>query len=358
MQIAVYAIALNEEKHVERFCEAAKDADLIFIADTGSTDQTVPLLMEWRTRHPTRVAIKSISIKPWRFDDARNAALAMLPGDIDVCVSLDLDEVLQPGWRQEIERVWVPGTTRLRYGFDWGAGIAFQYEKIHGRYGYRWHHPCHEFPVPDRITEVWAETQQLLVVHQADNTKSRSQYMDLLRVSVEEDPQCPRNAFYYGRELRSYGQFDEAIKQLTRYLALPRATWANERCYAMRMLAEAHRGLKNWAAALDWARRACSESEHTREPWCLLAELCYETSRWAECFGAAMTCLYVTNREKVYSMDPSVWGWKAHDYVSISAYNLGMHDVAVEHAEKCVEMEPGDLRLRQNLEFCRKAAAA
>ena len=28
------------------------------------------------------------------------------------------------------------GTTRLRYGFDWGCGIVFQYEKIHARHGY------------------------------------------------------------------------------------------------------------------------------------------------------------------------------------------------------------------------------
>ena len=41
MKIAVYAISKNEEKHVKRFCESAKDADCIIIADTGSTDNTV-----------------------------------------------------------------------------------------------------------------------------------------------------------------------------------------------------------------------------------------------------------------------------------------------------------------------------
>src|ERR1700677_1917073 len=131
MKICVYAIALNEAKHAKRFYDAARDADLIFVADTGSTDGTQNILRECGAE------VVSIRIKPWRFNDARNAALAMLPTDIDVCVSLDLDEVLQPGWREEIERVWVAGTTRLRYGFDWGAGIAFQYEKIHQRHGYR-----------------------------------------------------------------------------------------------------------------------------------------------------------------------------------------------------------------------------
>src|SRR5208337_3961908 len=149
LKICVYAISKNEEMFVDRFVEAAKDADLILVADTGSTDMTVPYLGAAGDKYDVDVAIRHITIKPWRFDLARDAALAAIPPDFDVCISLDLDEVLQPGWREEIERVWEKGiTTRLRYKFDWGIGIVFYYEKIHARDGYRWHHPCHEYPVP------------------------------------------------------------------------------------------------------------------------------------------------------------------------------------------------------------------
>ena len=41
MKIAVYCIALNEEKFVESWYNSAKDADYLLIADTGSTDCTV-----------------------------------------------------------------------------------------------------------------------------------------------------------------------------------------------------------------------------------------------------------------------------------------------------------------------------
>ena len=351
MKIAIYAVALNESKHVNRFMDACDGADWVFVADTGSTDNTVALLTE------RGAELAEIRVKPWRFDDARNALLALLPDDIDVCVSLDLDEVLQPGWRAEIERVWVPGTTRLRYGFDWGCGIVFQYEKIHCRHGYRWFGSCHEYPVADRITEKYAETDKLLVVHKPDPTKSRGQYLDLLRVSVEENPTEPRNAFYYARELSYAKRWHEAIAQAERYLALPRATWPNERCYAMRVMAKCYAELQQWAKSLEWARRACSEAEHTREPWCELAEICQWTQRWSEMFGAAMTALYIVKREKLYTVDPSVWGAKPHDLVSISAYYLGMYDIALEHARKAVELSPDDLRLRQNLKFCEEKAA-
>lgn len=352
MKIAVYAIAKNEEKFVDRFCDAAEPADVIFVVDTGSTDNTMMNLSKW---YP-KVQVRTISINPWRFDDARNAALAMLPEDIDVCVSLDIDEILQPGWRGEIERVWTEGTTRLRYGFDWGAGIAFKYEKIHARHGYRWHHPCHEYPVADRITEAWADTDMLLVIHKPDPTKSRGQYLDLLRISIEEDPQCPRNAFYYARELSFHRQWQEAIKQAERYLSLPRAVWPNERCYAMRVIGRCYQELGDWNAALKWHRRATNEAPDTREPWSELATVCYRLKRWSEALGAALCCLGITNREKVYTVDPQVWGSQPHDMASIAAYNMGLYELAVEHAQLASDIDPDDLRLRRNLDFCKGMA--
>lgn len=349
-KICVYAIAKNEEMFVERFCDAAVDADLILIVDTGSTDRTVEL-----AEKAFFTEVRHIHISPWRFDDARNAALAMIPSDIDICVSLDLDEELQPGWREEIERVWSYGTTRLRYKFDWGCGIAFYYEKIHGRSGYRWHHPCHEYPVPDRITERWATTDMLLVVHKPDPTKSRGQYLDLLRVSIQEDPQDPRNAFYYARELSFHGRWHEAIAECKRYLALPGATWDGERCYAMRVIARCYNEMGDKGEALNWARRAVAEAPNTREPWCEVATLAYQTRRWSECYGAATSALTIVNRELVYTCDPAVWGAQPYDMASIAAWNLGLKDQALEFAIKAAELEPSDERLQNNITAIRAA---
>jgi glycosyltransferase involved in cell wall biosynthesis len=352
LKIAVYAISKNEEKFAERFCKAAKDADLIMVADTGSTDKTVEIL------EANGATVKHIYINPWRFDDARNAVLHMLPADVDVCVSLDLDEVLQEGWREAIEETWIEGTTRMRYGFDWGCGIVFLYEKIHARKGYRWHHPCHEYPVPDRIEEKWQVTNKLLVIHMPDPTKSRGQYLDLLRVSIEEDPHCPRNAFYYARELSFHGKWEQAIKEAERYLALPRATWINERCYAMRTIARCYVQIGNYDLALNWLRKATAEAPNTREPWCELAGVCYTLGRWAECYGAALTCLSITNKEMVYTIDPEVWGSKPHDFAAIASWNLKMYDLAKKHAQDAVDLDPNDMRLRRNLEAISQSSEA
>lgn len=345
MKMAVCAISKNEAQFVRRFCESAKDADLILIADTGSTDGLPDVARECGAE------VHHICITPWRFDLARNAALALLPRDIDIVISLDIDEVLQPGWREEIERVWVPGvTTRLRYLFDWGAGIEFYYEKIFSRHGYFFHHPCHEYPVPDgRITEVWAQTDRLLAVHMPDPTKSRGQYLDLLALSVKEDPNCPRNAFYYARELSFHRQWDASIAACERYLALPGATWPNERCYAYRVIGRCRSELGDPLGAEKAFLMAAAEAPGTREPWCELALLAYRRALWSESLSYARRALSITDRAKVYTCDPLVWGAQPHDLAAVALWNLGRPTEALEEACRALDHEPDDERLKNNV---------
>ena len=344
MKIAVYAISKNEEKFVKSFCESAKDADYILIADTGSTDNTVEEAKKYGALVP------SICISPWRFDTARDAALALLPADVDVCISLDLDEELQPGWRKEIERVWTPETTRLRYKFDWSQGIVFFAEKIHARKGYNWHHPCHEYITPDpRTTEVWAHTDMLLVQHHPDPTKSRGQYLDLLAMSIKEDPRCPRNAFYYARELMFYQHWEEAIVQLNRYLAMPEAVWANERAFALRLLGKAYD--ETGKDGMPWFRRSVAEDPTVRETWCDLAMACYTRGLWEECYGAAKSALRITERSLIYTIEACNWEARPYDLAAVSAYHLGLKEEALKYGQIAVDLEPTNERLIKNLGF-------
>lgn len=346
MKIAVYAISKNEEQFVERFCASAKDADLILIADSGSTDNTVPKARE------CGAVVYDICVAPWRFDKARDAALALVPRDIVVCVSLDLDEVLEPGWREQIERTWKDDTTRLRYKYDWGGGISFFYEKIHHRHGYHWHHPVHEYPRPDnRIKEVVAHTDALLVSHHPDPAKSRGQYLDLLELSVAEDPRCPRNAFYYARELTFYRRWVDAVVALNKYLANPDANWPNERCYAMRLMGQAYEALGDPVRAQAWLEKATREAPGTREPWIELADLARRTDQWQLSFDCAAKALAITDKALVYTMDPSAWGARPHDLLALAAHHLGKQQIAAEHGRIACALAPGDERLIRNLDF-------
>jgi hypothetical protein len=346
LKICVYAISKNEESFVERWAESARDADLLLLADTGSTDSTIEKAKD------CGVDVHSICITPWRFDHARNASLALIPKDFDVCICLDLDEVMEPGWREEIERVWTPSTTHLRYKFDWSSGIVFYSEKIHARHGYYWHHPCHEHIRADgRISEVWAQTDFLLISHHPDAGKSRGHYMETLELSVREDPHCPRNAFYYARELYFYARWADAIVALEKYLKMPEATWVNDRCYALRLIGECHAALGDQGAAESWYHKAAAEAPHTREPWMALTKLYYDQGRWAECYGTACRALSITHKQLVYTTDPAAWGWLPHDFAAIAAWRLGLKDVALAQGQIACELSPEDPRLTENLKW-------
>jgi glycosyltransferase involved in cell wall biosynthesis len=343
--IVVYTITKNEEKFIARYCEAGKDADEIVIVDTGSTDSTVDIAEK------CGATVHRISIFPWRFDTARNASLALLRSDADICIEADADEVLEPGWREEIERVWTDGTTRLWYLYDWGSGVRFMKDKIHARHGYLWKHPCHEILVRDgRSSEKVAFTEKLLIRHLPDSGKTRGHYLELLKLGVEEDPNCPRNAFYYARELTFSRMHSEAIAELKRYLTLPTAIWDAERAYAMRLLGYAYEALNESDEAIYWFIKATEEAPGRRESWFALAEAYYRRSAWDECFAAAVMCLSIPANTD-WLTDIRGNGALPYDYAAISAWWLGKNCEAIEYGKKAVDLEPENQRLAQNLEW-------
>ena len=247
MRVAIYAIALNEARHVARFLAGCLGADLIVVADTGSTDDTIASLQAGGA------IVHNVAIRPWRFDSARNAALALVPADVDVCIALDLDEVLSPGWRTVLDATWLPGTTRAQYSYvtahrpDGSAAVEMLGDKIHARWGYRWRHLCHEALYPDRIQQRLVTLPEVRVDHWPDIGKSRSQYLPMLEAAVAEDPASPRDAFLLGREYVVLGQWTKGEATLRRYLDRPDARWKPQVAAAMRHIARCRANLGDLA---------------------------------------------------------------------------------------------------------------
>ena len=346
MKIAIYAISLNEEKFIERFYNSARDADLIVLADTGSTDNTVKIAK--------KLGIKtySIAVNPWRFDTARNAALALIPLDVDVCISVDVDEVMRPGWREVVESTWDSNITRMQYRFDNGGGNIFNATKIHKRTGYTWHNLCHEMiEIDPRLQETWAVSNDILIEHHPDPTKSRAQYLPMLLAATKEDPHSHRNAWYLAREYWYHKQHAEAVAEWTRYLGMPGATWHHERSFALRHMAKSLLALGKSDEALQAHRQAIESSPGLRENWLELAQACYELNRWRECYYAATTALDITNREWIYTCDPSAWGWRPYDLAAISSWHLKLNEHAIDYGKLAVAQSPNDERLQANLNW-------
>ncbi len=231
LKIAAYAIAKNEAKHVEGWIANVRDADYIVIADTGSTDDTWQKIVEASWKEPIihdSIQPVRITINPFRFDLARNAALALVPADTDVCISLDLDERLSDGWRANLERGWnqEPGVTKMAVKYETPGLVPFWHNsRIHARNGYYWQDPCHEHIQPWMMPEKEVASKSVSIVHSPDKSKSRKSYLPLLAAGLYENPFKLRRMFYYAREMMTVEKnYEIALGWFKKYIELHEAS--------------------------------------------------------------------------------------------------------------------------------------
>lgn len=243
MKVAVYAIMKNEGKHISDWLDSTADADVRVLCDTGSTDGG-PFHARLLDRQSPPVHTVSINVMPFRFDIARNAALAMVPDDVDVCISLDLDERLCRGWRQMLELEW-KGADRLNVEYVREGLAPFAINtRVHARSGYYWREPCHEGLYPwmrktDRIKDV----QMFKIFHYPDTTKSRSQYAEMLAYALDEEPWNLRRMFYYAREMLLLHKYETARDWFKKYVEIDTLNeipewYENQQARALLALAE------------------------------------------------------------------------------------------------------------------------
>jgi len=350
MRIAVYTIALNELQHCERWANSVADADYRIVLDTGSTDGTVEKLRS------LGVTVYEQKITPWRFDVARNAALTMVPLDADVCISMDMDEFMELGYRAKIEAAWTDNTTRLAYTyvFDYvpgGNNNGFYSDKIHARQGYEWRRPVHENIYAIGNKEVLASDLNIIMNQIQDRNKStRGNYLPLLNLAHEENRTDSQIAFWYGRELMYKGNNSEAATILKRYLALPNSTWDAERSEALIYLSKIESD-KAWEHLLTASHTAPTR----REVWLEIANHCYAKQDWIGLMWASLNGITKSKNQGSYLDRAESWGSQLNDLGSLAAYHLGWYDKAVELVQGAIAIEPNNERLKSNMQFMQNA---
>ena len=250
-------------------------------------------------------------MEPFRFDTARTAGLATLPYDLDVVITLDLDEVLVAGWRDQLEEAWAanPWGVRWSYAYVWSwvaAGVPdvqFTADRCHSRYGWRWTGAVHEVLAP--AGEPWANQPAIpagfTIEHHPDDTKSRANYLPLLKLAVTEEPHNPRQKFYLARELFFHGYWGHAREAFMEFLGMPEATWPAERAEAYRYLAKMDDHPERWLL------KAVAEDPGRRDALVDLADLYVAREWWAEASGMAARALRIRDRPGDYMTTAHIW---------------------------------------------------
>ena len=351
-KIAVYAIAKNEEKFVDRWYDSINDADEIVVLDTGSNDDTINKLKQ------KNVKVYEKKIEPWRFDVARNESLNLVSEDVDICICLDLDEVMEKGWYDKLQSIWHMDTTRLLYIYNWhfdkngNPDVTFYSEKIHSRHGYKWINPVHEILNSDEENKII--TDEIVINHYPDETKSRESYLPLLELAVKEDPNNDRNMHYLGREYMYYGKWNEAIDTLIKHLKLKNATWKDERSASMRFIARCYKNLKRYDEAKLWLDKAILETPYLRDPYIERALLEYILEDWKQVEYYCLKALNINTHEKNYINEIFGWDYTVYDLLSLSYYHQKEKYLALKYIDKAIKMNKDDGRLKKNKEIFEK----
>ncbi len=284
MKIAVYAIAKNESHNVAEWLENLKDADGIFVLDTGSMDGT-PSLLEQGGAVVSRMAAH----KPFRFDHARNEAMALVPEEFDVLVTLDFDERLMKNWREVIENDFTCDAANytLIYSFDEAGNVTVSYPRmaVTRRGVGTWQYPVHEILTLPEGTAM--QDLNFASVHYGD-PKPAGHYFDLLKQAHDEDPTNPRSIAYLAREYYSLQNWQMADTLYRKYLEVE--TYAPFKSEAAGKIASMQ---QDQASAEWWHKQAVQYCNDIREPHCNLATFYFNEKMYEHAVASLRTAMTI-----------------------------------------------------------------
>lgn len=349
-KICVYAICKNEENHIARWYESMKEADDIYVLDTGSTDNSVNLLKK------LGVNVKSKKYDVFKFDEARNDSLEMVPLDADICVCTDIDEVFSKGWRNELEKIWDASISRVKYNLNFSFDnfgnpiMTYYISKIHNRTDYKWIYSIHEvLKYIGKKEENVVISETIQINHFPDRRKDRSFYLSLLENEALNNSSDDRILHYLGREYMYIGEWNKSIDTLIKHIYLETSYWDEEKSCSMRFISRCYKELKRYDEAIMWLNKSILLTPNIREPYVEMGILCYELNRYDEAITYLLKALEIKEKTKGHINEEFAWNETIYDILSLCYYYIGDTDKSIINVIKALEINPNNERIKNNL---------
>lgn len=350
-KICVYAICKNEIKFLDKWLENMSEADYVVVLDTGSTDGSYEFLKQ----DPRCTRVEQEIINPWRFDVARNKSMELIPEDAEIFVCTDPDELFEPGWCKVLREKWEDNATRAQYMYAWNHNETgdpmnvFYYDKIHTK-GYHWIFPVHEVLWPDEGFEKEIRLdfkEEIYLHHYQDLSVGRKNYLDLLKISVQENPGNSHVRHLYAREFLLQNMPDEAYKNFFEVLNI-NETWTNPMYNlvlldTLLMLASISAQKQIYSETLYWCNQFLRIDDTYREPYLVAADLYNTLHRYTE----AKACIDLMNSKcyQHYSWVEKQGNWVVTDkyIIANNLMGFGQFKEALEYYNVVLQHEPNNI---------------
>ncbi len=341
MKFSVYAVTKNEVFSAKRFMTSINRAGLPAYILDHSTDGTTDILREMGAH------VDTTPLEPWRFDHGKNAALALVPGDIDFCLNVDLDEEVSEVAKDALSLIDGAFTRVCHlYRPDGNSGRVREETRLHRRHGYTWKWPVHEELVYNGKEKIQFIDDVLLT--QWPNKKRGHTWTDRLLDAIRLYPNSPRMRLFCGRDLYFDGRFTDALNQLSIFVRM-RDAFSLDKAYAFSLISKCQRALgEDHILSLRMAVKAGKRREARVE----LAHAYLLQQNYKEALFYAREALEINRGMYCANSDPGAWSFKPHEIMMIAAYNLRQNDLAVQagtNALQCATEAEDKLRITQNL---------
>lgn len=347
--ISLCMIVKNEEAVLARCLESIRPAvDEIILVDTGSTDRTLDIAQEYTEK---------VFQFPWidDFSAARNFSFAQ--ATMDYQMWLDADDVLPA---QELAKLLLLKETlssavtlvTMKYHthFDETGNpiLTSTRERLTRRdANYRWEDPVHEcIPLAGNIhfsdITIWHQKPHRL---QTDSSRRNLDIYESLE--AQGHAFTPRQQYYFARELKDHGKFQQAQDYFTRFLDGGKG-WKEDNiaaCFNSSLCAQA---LGDEASVLPPLWRSFQYDAPRAEICCLLG---YYYQRRKEYETALQWFRLSTFLER-----PSGLGFVLEDYAGyiphlesfVCAWHLGLYAQARVHLDQAAAYKPESPLVLQN----------
>lgn len=320
--ISVYTIAKDEEKVAKRWYDCFKEADELCVLVNNTTDNTAKVLKKLGAK------VKVVRYDDFRFDVARNDAMALCSKNADLLFGCDMDDVIEPGWREKLENAWElglksgknPNAVLFTYTVvhdikDGPSRQSFNRHTIHTPDGWHWKSRVHEYL--EHSTKKTFLDFPLFEVFSCPTRQEHGGYLALLEADSRE-PDCEaRTIHLLAREYFNHKRFDEAIKWFKKYLAHPGATWDAERAAAMKFISDCYANLRNETRQELWLWKAMAENPRSRDAAFVLGNLLLRRKDYKGAERALQRCVAVTRQDMSF---PSyvLEAWTERPYVCLA----------------------------------------
>ena len=366
-KICIYAICKNEKQFVEKWLESMSEADYIAVLDTGSTDGTYELLQDFaKNEYRGKLILDQKIITPWRFDKARNESLKLVPKDTTIYFCTDLDELLDSGWSQPLKENWVDGFhERCGYKYAWShledditPRRIFYYDKIHSK-DWEWEYPVHETLHYIGSNQTIKDSfyyntlnlfDKIYLHHHADPYKSRSNYLPLLELRVQEAPNDCSGKIYLAHEYFYRGKYENSIATLYNILnEHSNISTSLEKANYYLFLGDNYKALEDFEESERMYLKAIDEDPTYREPYLNLAVILINKQSYTSAVKVLKDALNKTYRHYSWLERDTSWSYELYDLLSLASYYRGDKKDALAYAAKAAHECPNSDRLIDNV---------